>query len=490
VALTIGTVIGGRYRLDRLLGEGGMGQVWAATHNITGGRVALKFVKAVGDAKAEVHKRFLREARAATLVEHPNVVTIRDVFDHDETPVIVMDLLHGETLAALLSREGKLELGDAARLILPVIAAVGAAHEAGLIHRDLKPENVFLSKGQTGEMVRVLDFGIAKLVRRDVDEFASTAVTQSGTVIGTPAYMAPEQLFGEKDLDYRADVWAIGVMIYEMLAGHRPVDGDNFGQLAKKLLSQSIKPLSEERPDLPDDVVGIVMRMLARERNDRLSDLREAADVLARHGSQKRPSFGAPRARPLEHSSQSRIVIEGTDPNAKTMQSGEENKRRTDPSAETVLAQSNPPRHDTAAASAHVTGTRSGSRSWTGIAIGGGIVAAIAIAATRFIPHTPTPVSTPIPSSPLIAPPVVTMVVMPSVTATPGPTAPASTPPTPPSASVSATTKPVTTAGTKPIKPVTTTTASTTAPPVVTVAPPTPTPSATTGSGLVTKPPF
>jgi eukaryotic-like serine/threonine-protein kinase len=161
VALSIGTVIGGRYRLDRLLGEGGMGQVWAATHNITGGRVALKFVKAVGDAKAEVHKRFLREARAATLVEHPNVVTIRDVFDHDETPVIVMDLLHGETLAALLSREGKLDLGDAARLILPVIAAVGAAHEAGLIHRDLKPENVFLSKGQTGEMVRVLDFGIA-----------------------------------------------------------------------------------------------------------------------------------------------------------------------------------------------------------------------------------------------------------------------------------------------------------------------------------------
>lgn len=486
--LAVGTVIGGRYRLDRLLGEGGMGAVWAATHTITGGRVALKFVKGGGDASADTHKRFLREARAATLVEHPNVVTIRDVFDHDDTPVIVMDLLQGETLAALLSREGKLAIGDAARLILPVIAAVGAAHEAGLIHRDLKPENVFLSQTSTGgEMVRVLDFGIAKLVRRDVDEFASTAVTQSGSVIGTPAYMAPEQLFGEKDLDYRADIWALGVILFEMLAGVRPVDGENFGQLAKKLLAEEIPSLSGPRPDLPEDIVALVARMLARERRDRLSDLREAADILARHGSQKRPSFGAPRLRPLQDSDHDRVVItDGTDPNARTMQVPS-TPRKTDPTAETVLAHSHPPHHDSAAG--HVTGPRAPPRSYQNIAILGVAILAIGVAATRFIPPAPTPVSTPTPSSPLIAPPVVTMLVAPSVTPTPTPAVTIAAPST--SVSMSPPASVTAKIPGKAFKTTAIASASTVvAVASVTAAPPPPVASTTTGSGLVTKPPF
>jgi serine/threonine-protein kinase len=301
-------VIAGRYRLDRLLGEGGMGSVWAATHSVTGGRVALKFVKGASDSP-ENRRRFLREARAATLVEHPNVVTIRDVFDHEETPVIVMDLLNGETLAQRMNRKGFLELGEAARIALAVIAAAGAAHEVGLIHRDLKPENVFLAITPAGEVVRVLDFGIAKLVKRP-DNAVATAVTQSGAVIGTPAYMAPEQIFGERELDHRVDVWSIGTMLFEMLAGERPVLGDNYGQIAKRLLTERIPSIRDRRPDLPDAIVEVIDRMLARERGDRLADLREAADVLAPYASQPRPSFGPPRARPMLDSDQEgRVVI-------------------------------------------------------------------------------------------------------------------------------------------------------------------------------------
>ena len=274
-----------------------MGEVWAATHEITGGRVALKFLKAAGDPQSEARRRFLREARAASLVDHPNVVPIRDVLDHENTPVLVMDLLVGETLAARLQRVGPLELGDAARIALQIVSAVGAAHEAGLIHRDLKPENVFLSKTTGGaETARVLDFGIAKLiVAQGKAGGLSTNVTQSGAVIGTPAYMAPEQVFGEKSLDHRVDVWALGVVLHEMLTGARPVDGENFGQIAKRLLGGHIASITTRRADLPDDVSGLVDRMLAREREARLDDLREAARVLALHAQERSPSFGPPR---------------------------------------------------------------------------------------------------------------------------------------------------------------------------------------------------
>jgi serine/threonine protein kinase len=392
---TVGAIIAGRYRLDRPLGEGGMGAVWAATHTITGGRVALKFVKAAGE---DMRKRFLREARAATLVDHPNVVQIRDVLDHEDTPVIVMDLLQGETLGSLLQREGKLSLGHAARIMVPVISAVGAAHEAGLIHRDLKPENVFLARSprstETG-VVRVLDFGIAKLVRPENDDSATTAMTQSGAVIGTPAYMAPEQLFGERDLDYRVDVWSLGVLLFEMLTGARPVDGDNFGQLAKKLLSQPIPLITEFRSDLPDDIVGIVTRMVARERDDRLRDLREAAEVLGRHTKETAPSFGAPREKldtGIERSSEQHIVVSSSnsDPNANTMvsPSSGSSKKTTDPNAKTIEAPA-APKMDTAVGL--VSATRERPRSWMPVAMGSLAVALVGIVAIRFIPSRSRP---------------------------------------------------------------------------------------------------
>jgi serine/threonine-protein kinase len=353
--LETGTLVAERYRLERLLGEGGMGEVWSATHEITGGRVALKFLKAANMPRAEARKRFLREARAAALVDHPNIVQIRDVIEHEDMPVLVMDLLHGETLHNRLGKRGCLDLDETARIAIQIVGAVGAAHEAGLIHRDLKPENVFLAKvSGSGELARVLDFGIAKLIDDGLD---GATVTQSGTVVGTPAYMAPEQLFGERELDYRIDVWALGVMLHEVLTGVRPIDGDNYGQIAKKLLSEPVRSVAVLRPDLPADVIDLVDRMLVREPENRLSDLREAVEVFARYAATRKPSFGPPRMRAQSEPTSTPTPEPHLEPEP----------RSVDPSASTLLQGMPPPRLDTA--TSHITSSRNLARTSRPVAV-------------------------------------------------------------------------------------------------------------------------
>jgi hypothetical protein len=275
-----GTVIGARYRLEHRLGEGGMGVVWAAEDIATGQRCALKLMKdATGDPDARM--RFLREGRAASSVRHPNVVGILDVLEPDGAPpAIAMELLVGEPLRAMLRREGKLPLAELARILVPVASAVGAAHALGIVHRDLKPENIFLARGVDGErVVKVLDFGIAKLTALDGDAMRSTGIT-TGAVLGTPAYMAPEQVFAEKDLDHRADVWALGVILYECLSGVCPTAGDNVGQVLKHVVARPFEPLHELVPALPEDIAQLVARMTARERSERPADLREVLATL------------------------------------------------------------------------------------------------------------------------------------------------------------------------------------------------------------------
>src|SRR6185437_15112537 len=254
--LSAGSVIGGRYRLDRLLGRGGMGEVWAATHAVTLREVALKFLKVDDGTLPVMRRRFLREARAAAAVKHPNVILVHDVFElDDQTPVMVMDMLSGEPLSERLAREGAISMAETARLMAPVVSAVGTAHEAGIIHRDLKPENIFLADAgghdgggppmPPGEVdVKVLDFGIAKL-SGGVELGQTGNITGTGAVLGTPYYMALEQAYGEKDVDHRADVWSLGVILYECLSGKRPVTGDNFGQIIKHLTHDAIPPLTQ-----------------------------------------------------------------------------------------------------------------------------------------------------------------------------------------------------------------------------------------------------
>jgi eukaryotic-like serine/threonine-protein kinase len=293
--LVPGAVVAKRYQLERALGQGGMGVVWAATHTITRKKVALKFLKGPVHLRPELLRRFLREARAASAVLHPNVLEVHDVFElDDETPVMLMDLLEGETLGARIARLGKLSLSETADILIQVVSAVGTAHAVGVVHRDLKPDNVFLvGSAKAPPSVRVLDFGIAKLVGMEGPTAETGIITGTGSMVGTPCYMSPEQSYGEKAVDYRTDIWALGVIFYECLTGARPVEGESIGQVVKRLLSDGITPISVVLPSLPQDVATLIDTMLAREREQRTQDLREVCEVLDRYTSLRPPEFGA-----------------------------------------------------------------------------------------------------------------------------------------------------------------------------------------------------
>ncbi|MGH7295096.1 MAG: serine/threonine-protein kinase, partial [Polyangiaceae bacterium] len=267
-ALREGTVTGGRYRLEELLGEGGFAVVWAATHVVTRRRVALKFLKDQYAADPRVRQRFLREARAASAVRHPSVIGIQDVFEEEGgRPVMVMDRLEGESLGERLRRRGALPLPQVATILLPVLAAVESAHAQGIVHRDLKPDNIFLARSAapagSAIEVKVLDFGIAKLTARDGDAARSGGLTNTGALLGTPYYMSPEQVFGDGEVDARSDVWSIGVVLYECLAGVRPTQADSIGQIIRILASDAITPLALRKPELPVPVTDAVMRALS-----------------------------------------------------------------------------------------------------------------------------------------------------------------------------------------------------------------------------------
>jgi serine/threonine protein kinase len=293
--LTPGLVVAGRYRLDGLLGEGGMGEVWSATHGVTGRRVALKrLVVPHDDAEGRAHARFVLEAQAACAVDHPNVVEILEFLEQaDGAPVIVMELLRGETLASRLTRGPVLSIEETARVALPVVSAVGTAHARGIIHRDLKPANIFLTQLAEGELVKVLDFGIAKWLGQRPGGYALR--TDTGSTLGTPCYMAPEQAMGDRTIDHRADIWSLGVILYECLSGVRPVEGENAAQVVMRLLSTGIIPVERLVPAVTGDLAQLIGRMLSREPAQRPDDLREVLSVLSSRTSLWVPTFGEPQ---------------------------------------------------------------------------------------------------------------------------------------------------------------------------------------------------
>jgi tRNA A-37 threonylcarbamoyl transferase component Bud32 len=278
-----GGTVGGRYTLTRRLGEGGMGVVWSATHNVTRKPVALKAILATHKDDRMVVQRFIREARAACAVRHPNIVEVHDVLEVDDgLPVMVMELLEGESLASRLQREGALPLAEVAKLMLPAISAIASAHALGIVHRDLKPDNIFLAQSPTGVTVKILDFGIAKLTATEGDHAATGALTGTGAMLGTPYYKAPEHMFGEKDVDQRADVWALGVILYECLAGVRPTQADSIGQILKIVTRDGVPSLRTVRPDLPDEVLDLVDKLLTSDRAKRPRDVHVVEHMLSR----------------------------------------------------------------------------------------------------------------------------------------------------------------------------------------------------------------
>jgi len=295
IEITEGAVIAERYRLERLIGQGGMGAVWSATHLITHARVALKFLAVPAHQHEQNWRRFLSEARAATAVRHPHVLQVFDAFALDDrTPVLVLDLLEGETLGAHLKRRGSLSVQETAFILTPVVSAVMAAHAQGIAHRDIKPDNVFLARqdgdpdssrqddAQHGTVKpMVLDFGIAKLLDQAASD-PDRPATATGTTVGTPRYMAPEQGFAEEEIDHRVDTWALGVVLYQCLSGTVPIVADSLGQFLKRLMSEAITPLRIVEPDLPEPLTELVDRMLSRDRDDR-PELTEVHALLEGH---------------------------------------------------------------------------------------------------------------------------------------------------------------------------------------------------------------
>lgn len=254
-----------------------MGMVFEVEHTVTGRRLALKVMR---DLEEEVVHRFIREARAACAVKHPAILPVHDVFDMEHGGiVIVMDLLQGESLDVTLERQTMLPVSEAVSILLPIVSALGAAHELGIIHRDVKPGNVFVSKDGSPYL---LDFGIAK------DTYARGAVlTDTKAAIGTPAYMSPEQAFGDP-VDHRADIWALGLTLYETLSGDLPTLADAPGKMYEKIAKASFPPLHEIVPHVPESLSKIVKWMLAAERERRAPSMRAVFDALKPYADPKR----------------------------------------------------------------------------------------------------------------------------------------------------------------------------------------------------------
>lgn len=293
-----------------------MGVVWAARHTVTRKAVALKMLKPEKAGDAVVRQRFVREARAASAVQHPNIIEIHDVIElEDGAPAMIMDLLEGESLGALLERAPKLSIERLAPIMLQVVSAVGTAHAAGVVHRDLKPDNIFLVHQGGSVSVRVLDFGIAKVLPGGGLAAVSGELTNTGALLGTPYYMSPEQIFGERSVGPAADVWAIGVMLYECLSGRRPTDAENLGQILRIITNEEIPSLRTAAPDVPPDVAAAVDRMLRRDRHLRPHSLAGIFEVLSRHApgtaapSFVDPSSSAPAPSRLESGDSPRAVV-------------------------------------------------------------------------------------------------------------------------------------------------------------------------------------
>ncbi|HZI12704.1 MAG TPA: serine/threonine-protein kinase [Myxococcus sp.] len=274
-----GSVLG-NYQLERLLGEGSMGRVFQARHARLGRQVALKVLKPEHARDGGFVQRFFQEARTVNQINHEHIVEIFDFVDEGEGGHVycVMELLRGQSLASLVKEE-QLTLARIQRICVQVCAALGAAHRVGVVHRDIKPDNLFIThrSGQP-DFVKVLDFGVAKLLTSE----SNTTGTMDGTIIGTPAYMAPEQAAG-LPVDARSDVYAVGNILYELLAGHPPFQAPAFGQLVVQIITQPPPPLPSHLPSgepLPPQLSELVLRCLAKEPEARPQSLAEVTTAL------------------------------------------------------------------------------------------------------------------------------------------------------------------------------------------------------------------
>ena len=276
-----GQILAGKFRIERVLGQGGMGIVVAATHLQLDERVALKFLLPDALANPEAVERFAREARASVKIKSEHVARVSDVGTLESvSPYMVMEYLHGEDLAAWVRRNGALPVPEAIEFLLQACEAIAEAHALGIVHRDLKPANLFVTRRVDGSpCIKVLDFGISKVtVPGAVPEFG---MTKTSTVMGSPLYMSPEQMSSSRNVDMRTDIWALGVILYETLTGRVPFEAETMPQLCGMILQDPPRPIHELRPDLPQALQQVLLRCLEKDRARRWNNVAELAFALA-----------------------------------------------------------------------------------------------------------------------------------------------------------------------------------------------------------------
>jgi serine/threonine-protein kinase len=279
----IGKVIAGRYSLVRMLGDGGMGAVYKAEDNVLRRFVAIKLLHPAAAANPAAVERFLREAQAAASIGHPNIIDILDFGEADQKPYLVMEYLRGRSLADAVHTDGPLPIKQACSITTHALAGLQAAHDRGILHRDLKPANLMLVvRFGDRSFVKLLDFGFAALLGGNVP--SDKTLTPARTLVGTPAYAAPERLRGDDRRDPRTDLYSLGVVLFEMLAGVRPFDASTFSELARKVQNDTPPSLRLYRPDAPEGLERVIAKALAKKPDERWSDAESFAAALVPFG--------------------------------------------------------------------------------------------------------------------------------------------------------------------------------------------------------------
>lgn len=303
--LQLGDLVGGKYQLLKKIGEGGHGRVYRAVNVLIGREVAIKVLRPEIVRDETSRRRFFREAKTANLVRHPNVVDVLDVGDSDDGPWMVQELLRGESLHAVLVREGPLAASRAVELLLPAISALAVAHAKGIAHRDFKPDNVFLARDEQGGVTpKILDFGLSKPTVRFGVGRESDQITASGVIVGTPAYLSPERVRLESDGDIAGDVWAIGVVLYECVTGNLPFHTRNMHEMFARISRGQLVPIEDQSVELDETFTAIVdrcLRLAPRERYASAAELEEDLRAFVQHArGEDAPAapMRAPRAAP------------------------------------------------------------------------------------------------------------------------------------------------------------------------------------------------
>ena len=288
VSVQEGDILAGKYRVDRVLGAGGMGVVVAAHHLKLDERVAIKFLLPDALGNSDAVARFEREARAAVKIKSEHVARVIDVGTLENgAPYIVMEYLEGGDLAAWLQTKGALPIEQAVEFVLQACEAVADAHALGIVHRDLKPANLFCIRRSDGLLsIKVLDFGISKMTNMAVSG-PDVGMTKTAVSMGSPLYMSPEQMRSTRDVDARADIWAIGIILYELLLAKAPFHGETMPELVLRIATEAPESLRGQRPDVPPALEAVVFRCLEKDRTKRYRNVAELAWALVEFGPRR-----------------------------------------------------------------------------------------------------------------------------------------------------------------------------------------------------------